>query len=202
MNNHEGPMSRLLAFAVGLALLALSGCSEYVSDYRYVPYPGMAEIPSTQPQDPPRVSALTSIIGVHYENRSEGIPFSVESRLQLTNTGAQTVVFDPSSLQLTTGSLVTFPPPVVRPPQPFALGPGQSATAVAYFPFPPGQDLDQINVDTLQLRWRVQIDGSRVGQAMNFRRAYHYYYDDGPYYGYPYPYPYVGFGGAVIIHAR
>ena len=188
-------MRRLLC----LFLLVLAGgCSQYVSDYRYAPYPGVAEIPSTQPQDPPRVSTLASIIGVHYEDHSAGIPFSVETRLQLTNNTAQTVVFDPTSLQLLTGSLVTFPPPVVRPPQPFALAPGQAATVGAYFPFAAGQSLDQINMDSLQLRWRVQLDGDRVGQAINFRRAYTYYYDEGPYWGYPYPYV----RGVVVIHGR
>jgi hypothetical protein len=145
---------------------------------------------------------MASIIGVHYEDHSAGIPFSVEARIQLTNYTAQTVVFDPTSLQLTTGSLVTFPPPLMRPPQPFALASMQSATVSAYFPFPPGQSLDQINMDSLQLRWRVQLDGDRAGQALNFHRTYTYYYDEGPYWGYPYPYPYVGFRGVVVIHGR
>jgi hypothetical protein len=187
-------MSRWLC----LVLLAfVGGCSEYAQDYRYAPRPAVAEIPATQPQDPPRVSALASVIGIHYEDRGAGIPFSVEARLQLTNDSAQTVVFDPTSLQLTTGSLVTFSPPLMRPPQPFALAPGQSATVEAYFPFPPGQDLNRTDLDSLQLRWRVQMDGNRMGQAVNFRRVYSYYYDDGPYWG---PYPYVG--GVVVIHRR
>jgi hypothetical protein len=200
-------MSRLLSLFLGLAFIALAGgCSEYVSDYHYAPYPGVSDIPSTQPQEPPQASAAASVIGIHYQNRDEGIPFSVEVRLQVTNVSAQTVVFDPSSLQLTTGSLVAFPPPLIRPPEPFGLGPNQAGIVNIYFPFPPGQDdLDRINLDSLQLRWRVQVDGRRIGQVINFHRTWNYYYDDGPYYygyPYPYPYPYVGFRGVVVIHGR
>jgi hypothetical protein len=140
-------------------------------------------------------------MGVHREDSKLAIPESIEVRLQFQNTGAQSVSFDSSTLALTSGELLNFAPPLVRPPQPLMLGPGQSAMLVAYFPFPPGRSYDNMDMETLQLRWVVQFDGHGAGQAIYFRRE-HYYYDN-PYWNAP---PYYGgwgwYGGVVIVGHR
>src|SRR5262249_40241260 len=115
--------------------------------------------------------------------------------------GSQAVAFDPRSFDLSNSELLGFPPPVVSPPEPISIVPGQPVIVQANFPFPPGFNYDSRGMDTLQLHWAIEIDGHVVPQAAEFRRMLRYYYYDplcdyGPY---PYGYPYVGVGGAVII---
>lgn len=183
-----------------LAIL-LAGCSEYVDDYQYQPRPALAQIPPAPPQQAPPVTVLASIMGVHREDSKLAIPESVEVRMQIQNTGAQSVAFDSNTFALTNGELLNFAPPSVRPPQPLTLGPGQLAMLVAYFPFPPGRSYGNMDMETLQLRWLVQFDGHSVGQVIYFRREHDYYYN--PYWNAP---PYYGgwgwYGGVVIVGHR
>jgi hypothetical protein len=192
-------MRRTILIVSGLFLTALlSGCSTYVDDYYFGPRPARAEIPATQPDQPPPVSALASIIGVHRADSQEGIPESVEVRLRVENTGANFVSFDPQSLELSDGAFVMFPRPVLRPPQAWTLPPGQMALLAAYFPFPPGKSWDSTDLQSLELRWDVQIDGHLARQVVLFNRVFPDYYYTRPYYYGPYPYV----GGVVVVRRR
>ncbi len=176
--------------------MLLGGCTTYVEGYHYLPRPAVALVPATQPSQPPPSAAIVSVIGVHREDRSAGIPESVEVRMRLENNGPETVVFDPRTMELLDGGLMEFPPPVVRPPQPVTLGPSQAVVVGAFFPFPPGHSYKNTDLESLQLRWRVQIGGSEVGQAADFRRMIRLY----NYYPYPdYGYPPYGFYGGVDV---
>ena len=124
------------------------------------------------------------------------MPTSVEVRLRIDNNGTHRINFDPRSLSLMDGSLAVFPPPIVRPPTPVVLDPTQSVILTAFFPFPPGLSYEDLDMQTLQLRWKADIDGRRVGQVVYFQRARVYYY-----YDYPPPPVFVG-GGVVIVHRR
>ena len=95
-------------------------------DFSYVPRPALADVPPNPPQTAPPVSAEASIIGVRYDDPKDAIPPSVEIRLRLDNNGPQEVDFDPTTLELSTGELVRFPPPMIRPPTPITLEAGQS----------------------------------------------------------------------------
>jgi hypothetical protein len=188
---------------VCLALSLTVGCSQYVSDVSFVPRPAVADVPPTPPQQNPPVSAMASIIGVRYDDPSEQIPPSIEVRLRIDNNGPGSVVFSPTTMELSNGELQKYSAPIIRPPDPVPLAQGQSAYVTAYFPFPPGHSYYDSDYSSLQLRWRVQIDGKIVGQGAYFHRDYPtYYYDYGPYpyWGYPAPYGYVG--GVVIVHRR
>jgi len=185
-----------------VSLLLLSGCSAYVGDYDYVPHPALAEIPPNPPDKSPPVSAFATVIGIHRADRDEDVPLSVEVRLRLENNGPHTITFDPQSMQLSTGDLLDFDPPIVRPVHIVTLAPSDAAAFDAFFPFPPRHSCDDTGLRSLQLRWREQIDGNPVGQAVSFRRIYpyHYYYGDpywGPYWGPPWFY-----GGVVIAGHR
>jgi hypothetical protein len=149
---------------------------------------------------------MASIIGVRYDDPRDQIPSSVEVRLRVDNNGPASVVFSPTTMELSNGELQRFPPAIIRPPDPVSLAQGQSAYVTAYFPFPPGHSYYDTDYSAFQLQWQVQISGKIVGQGANFRRVYTTYYDYGPYpydygpyYGYP-PYGYVG--GVVIVHRR
>ncbi len=178
-----------------LSLMLLTGCSAYVSDFQYVPHPALAEIPPAAPDKSPPVSAFATIIGVRRADAKQGIPESVEVRFRVENNGPHTVMFDPRSLELTTGDLQNFQPPVLRPIEPVTLAPTQLAMFDAFFPFPFGRSYDDTDMRSLQLRWGEKIDASPVRQIVSFRRIYpyRYYYPD-PYWGYPWFY-----GGVVIV---
>jgi hypothetical protein len=199
--------SRSLPFGVVLAplcLMFLGGCSTYVEGYHYAPRPAVALVPATQPTQPPPSGAIVSIIGVHREDRGAGIPESVEVRMRVENNGPETVVFDPRTMGLLDGGLMELPPPVLRPPQPVTLAPQQSVVVGAYFPFPPGRSYKNTDLEELQLRWRVQVGSSEIGQAADFRRMIRSYYYPYPDYGYP-PYGFyggVGLGVVIDGHRR
>jgi hypothetical protein len=193
---------------VCLGLLLIIGCSQYVSDISFVPQPAVVDAPTTQPQQgPPPASMLVSVIGVRYDDPKDAIPPSIEIRLRVDDNGPGTLVFDPMSSELSNGQLQKFPPPLVRPQELLHLLPMQSDFVTVYFPFPPGYSYDTFDISSLQLRWRLQIDGKVLGQGVNFRRAYSYYraypyYDYGPYWYYPPPPPFFFGGGVVIVHHR
>jgi hypothetical protein len=192
-------MTRLFClFATIVSLSLLAGCSDYANSFDYVPHPALVEVEPAPPDKAPPVSALASIIGVHHLDSDRELPESVEVRLRLENNGPHTVTFDPQSLQLSTGDLLEFDPPIVRPSHSVTLAPSDVAIFDGFFPFPPRRSSDSIDMRSLQLRWHVQIDGSNVGEAVSFRRTYPYRY----YYADPYPYPYWGpgyFGGGVVF---
>jgi hypothetical protein len=182
-------------------LLCVVGCSPYLDDYSYTPRPGLADVPATQPSQSPPLSAYASIIGVRIDDSRDQIPESVEVALQLNNNGPQTATFNPRSFALSDGTLTPFLPPLLTPPTSTTLAPGQSTNYTAYFPFPPGRHYDNSDLNSLQLRWSVSLDGQSTTQTVMFRRYFpSYYYNPGPYY-YGYPYPYWGpwYGGGVIV---
>jgi len=189
----------VLLAASFIALLA--GCSQYNYDYQYAPRPAIANIPSpnTQQSTPP-VAVQISVIGVRYDDSRDNIPPSVEIRLRMDNNGPNTVTFDPHSLSLVNGELMQFMPPIVQPPQAATLPPATSTVYSAFFPFPTGHSYYDIDMESLQLRWLLQLDGKKVGQIVDFHRYYNNYYYYDPYWDSP-PYYYYG-GGVVVVHRR
>jgi hypothetical protein len=194
-------MRRVIATTCTIALLVLlAGCSPYVDDYWYQPYQAQSAIPATQPDQPPVVGATASIVGIRNEDKGEGIPLSVEVRLQIDDISGQDVTFDPRTMALNTAQLIQFPSPILYPAMPAHLGPSQSAIFTAYFPFPPRLSYSNMDLNSLQLHWATLIDGRVAGQAADFRRTVRVYYYD-PYYAYPYP-PVGFYGGVVFVHRR
>ena len=185
----------------GLMLMGVVGCSQYDDDFQYSPRPVLAQIPATQPSGPPPVTTQVTVVGVRYNDSEHQIPPSIEIRMSMDNDSGEIVVFDPMSQRLTTGQLVNFPPPIVRPSTPVTLQPGQSAYLTSYFPFPAGSSQDNMDLSSLQMKWQLSIGPRVVGQVVNFTRVSTAYY--GPYYG-PYwyaPPPYF-VGGVVVVHRR
>jgi hypothetical protein len=194
-------MIRRLCIALSLLFIASSvGCSAYVDNYLYTPRPALAEIPPAAGEQSPPLTASVSIIGIRRYDSYIHLPTSVEVRLRLDNNGTHKVYFDPKSLSLTDGSLASFPPPILQPPDPVTLDPMQSTTLSAFFPFPPGLSYDDMDMQTLQLRWKSMIDTRSVGQVIYFRRVFPIYYSS--YYYYPPPPPVFFGGGVVIVHHR
>jgi hypothetical protein len=190
------PKSTLL-----LTILAiLTGCSSspYIEDYKYTPRPATARVHPANMPNADVLTAMASVIGVRREDPDQRIPESVEVRLRLDNTGSEQASFDASSMELLTGELVKFRVPMFRAPTPITLEPLQSTTLTALFPIPDNAG----EMQSLILRWVVQVKGQPVSQTLNFQRVYasSYYYD--PYWA---PYTYTGYptpfwyGGVVVI---
>jgi hypothetical protein len=190
-------MVRIAAVILSVfCLMAVIGCSQYDEDYQYSPRPVTAQIPATQPQDPPPVSVMATVVGVRYADEDNHLPQCVEIRMQVDNNGPDSAVFDPMSLELRNSELVRLGPSIVRPSAPITLNPAQSAYLTAYFPFPVGVAYDTMDLNSLQLRWRVQVGPRPVGQVVYFTRVWAPYYGPGPgpYWYYPPP-PVVFYGG-------
>jgi hypothetical protein len=188
-------MMRRSCIALCLLFLASAlGCSQYVDDYYYAPRPALAEIPPAPTEQSPPITASVSIIGIRNADHSIGIPESIEVRLRLDNNGTHRVSFNPKTLSLTDGSLNIFPPPILQPPDPATLAPTQSTMFSAFFPFPPGHSYDDMDMQSLQLRWTSQIDSRPIGQVVYFHRLMPVYYN----YYYPPP-AFVG-TGVVVVH--
>ena len=183
-------------------LLFIVGCSQYDQDYQYTPRPATSEIPATQPQDPPPIATMATVIGVRYDDDQDKIPPSVEIHLRIDNNGPWPALFDPMSMELSNMELARMGAPVIRPPAPISLSPGQSAYLTAYFPFPPGQSQDTMDLNSLQLRWSVQLGNRPIGQQVYFTRVWPSYYGPGPYWYPPPPPPFGFYGGVVVVHRR
>jgi len=182
-------------------LLGVVGCSQYDQDYQYSPRPALAEIPATQPQDPPPVTTNATVVGVRYADEDNHLPPCVEIRMQMDNNGSDVVTFDPMSMELRNAQLFRLGPAIVRPPTSITINPSQSAYLTAYFPFPAGASYDTMDLNSLQLRWRLQIGPRPVGQLVYFTRVWESYYGPGPGpYWYGAPPPFGWYGGVVIVH--
>jgi hypothetical protein len=191
-------MIRILGVLFGaFCLMGVIGCSQYVDGYEYTPRPALAQIPATQPNQGPPVTANVYVAGVRYEDQDNQIPPSIEIRMSVDNTGADPVWLNPQDLNLTNAQMLQFMPAIVRPPTTINIGPMQSAYITAYFPFPPGASWDNTDLSTLRLRWRMQIGPRPVAQIVYFNRVPTAYYD--PYWYAPGP-PWGYYGGVVIVH--
>ncbi len=137
-------MIRILGVLFGaFCLMGVIGCSQYVDGYEYTPRPALAQIPATQPNQGPPVTANVYVAGVRYEDQDNQIPPSIEIRMSVDNTGSDPVWLNPQDLNLTNAQMLQFMPAIVRPPTTINIGPMQSAYITAYFPFPPGDIMGQ-----------------------------------------------------------
>jgi hypothetical protein len=141
-------------------------------------------------------------LGVRYDDDQDKIPPSVEIRIRMDNNGPWPALFDPMSMELSNMELSRMGAAIVRPPTPISLAPGQSAYLTAYFPFPPGQSQDTMDLNSLQLRWSVQLGNRPIGQQVFFTRVWPSYYGGGPYWYPPPPPPFGFYGGVIVVHRR
>jgi len=158
---------------LGLVTLAGSGCAQppYEPGYRYFPQPATVDVLRRDGNHQTPLTVLVSVLGVHRADPKNDIPYSVVVRMRFENVGQSHVIFDPRSLELVTGTLRPFEPPIVRPSQTLDLTPGQRQEVTAYFPFPPHVKAENMNMRNLRLRWEVKIDGVTVPQTSIFERV-------------------------------
>jgi hypothetical protein len=191
----------LISLLVPPLLLLAGGCSVYLDGYRYLPHPGFAQSPTTQPTDQPSVTGYATVVGVRTDDADDHIPASIEVRLRVQNNSTQDVTFDPRSMQLMTGELMKFAPPILGGQQAIPLPPNGSAVVDTYFPYPVGYDAGNSDLDALQLQWQVLVAGRPGTLSVEFHRWYpRAYYD--PYWEYPPPVRFGIFGPPVVFVHR
>jgi hypothetical protein len=194
-------MKRILSLLCLLWLGSLVGCSPYVDDFDYRPHPAVAEVHSSAQSQSPAAVAMGTVIGVHVADKKLDIPESVEIRLRLENNGPEPLSFDPATMEMTSAHLQPFAPPIIHAPGTITLNSNEAATLTVFFPLPAHSEAGDL--ESLTLRWIIQIGAQKLTQRVTFQRIYpRVYYDDPywrPYYGYP---PYFWYGGVVVIHRR
>jgi len=162
-----------LALWIGLlgAIVTVGGCSgPYVSGYTYYPQPATVEVLQREGNQRSPLMVLVSVVGIHNEDRRQGIPYSVVVRMRFEVVGQSKVTFNPASLELVTGTLRSFLRPRVTPAGVMTLSPADRSELTAYFPFPPDIGAADMNMRNLRLRWEVNIDSTPVIQSVVFER--------------------------------
>jgi hypothetical protein len=172
----RGRMTALtIAWTLGIAGLLLigGGCAEqpYYSGYTFNPQPAVVQVFQRGDTKAPVATVLVSIIGIRRADTDQHRPPSIDLRLRFENNGQVPLSFDPASLDLVTGTLFPFSRPMVSPPTPIDLAPGQRAEASASFPFPPNTTPDRLNLNNLRLRWVVRVSNYPVSQTALFERV-------------------------------
>jgi len=176
---------RVIRLVLVIVLVSLiGGCAQsvYVPDYTFAPQPAVVEVVRRDKAGAQPLTVLATVYGVRNADESSRLPRSVEVRLRFENNGAASVHFDPNTLDLVTGSLRGFEPPIMVPPHVLDLAPGERAAMTAYFPFP-RNDSGPLDLQNLRLRWQVKIGDEAIPQTAFFRRVERgtgYYGDSDP----------------------
>jgi hypothetical protein len=167
---------RCTSALVGVAVM-LGGCSVYNSRYVYEPRPIDIEAPRPGADDAEPARTLVTVVGVRRADDKTQLPACVEVRLRVENTSPFSVAFDPESLVLFSAGLERFSNPIVRPEAPITIEPAGSAVVEAFFPFPEGRTLGELDLSGLNLRWSLQVGGQPVTSSASFVRLPNAYYD-------------------------
>ncbi len=175
-------------------LLLLCGCSTYDSLYQFRPRPVVATVRVTQTE---QVAArvLVSVVGVR--NAKDGRPEEIEARLRVENLAAEEVALAPDHLRLVTAGLDEMRVRTATPVGGVRTQTGAASELTAYFPFPGDGSADDFDLDGLDLRWTLVVDGKDVVGSASFSRAYEvlYAYPPYPWYGGWYGWGGYGWGG-------
>jgi hypothetical protein len=166
-------MKRLLTGLVAAALCA-GGCSTYDHRYVYEPSPAdvaLGEIP---------LHALVTVLGLRRADADEGIPSSIDLRMELENTGSEPVTLHPAALALYAADLTRFADPEVEPAGPVEIEPQGTALVEARFAFPGGLEAGDVDLSGLRLRWTVDTTGGTVTAGCGFTQRPNAYYDRYP----------------------
>ena len=169
----------------------LVGCSAYDSRFQFAPKPAEVVAYAGETAGDPGVRTLASILGLRNPPLASSQPAVIELAVRIENQTDKPVTFDPAGFQLVSGDLRDFAAPTLAAggAGPIGIDPKQTWSAVMRFAFPPGVRKDDVNLDGLNLRWALTVDGKTTTHSVSFtRRIVRSYYDDRwhsmPYYYY------------------
>jgi hypothetical protein len=169
-------MKRLLTGLVAASVCA-GGCSTY--DHRYVYEPSPADVETDVGEGSP-LHALVTVLGLRRADADEGIPSSIDLRMELENAGSEPVTLEPAALALYAADLTRFADPEVEPAGPVEIAPQGTALVEARFAFPEGRDAGDVDLSGLRLRWTVDTPGGTVTAGCGFTQRPNAYYDRYP----------------------
>ncbi len=161
---------RIAGFLLCAALLAAgpAACSTYLAGYDYVPRPVDVELA-------PGSRVLVTVPGVRRAGKAglEAVDgAAVEVQLQVDHGGPGVLVLGAEGLELTGGNLVRLEGPVTDPAAGLRVERGESARLVAFFTLPGREGGATADLDGLNLRITVEIDGQRVTRSATFTERY------------------------------
>lgn len=166
---------------LGLAVaLLLAGCAT-VSLPRY--RPSFSEV-GIRTDHAAGAQMLVSLVAVPADEKTEA-PAGLEARIRLDNHADATARIDPESLDLVEANLASFPEPWVSPSGGLEVKPGGEGMLTARFPYPAQENADSDALESVHLRWKVDIGGNSYARGITFQRRE----SSVVYYSYPYPYP-------------
>lgn len=164
----------------------------YISAYQYTPEIQEVTVFSSDTQNAEAARVLVSVVGVSRGDDESGIPPAVEIRLRFENHSAGAIAVNPAECRLFAADLREFPPPSAEPDGTIELEPGESVVITVRFPFPGGEIPGRFDLDGLNVRWSIQIDGVDRAQSATFNRLREMHYNS---YERPFPSSRISVGG-------
>lgn len=170
---------------LGVSAFSLAGCSVYDGRYQFTPKPAEVVVYSKDQNQSSGVRTLVSVIGVRRAQKDKGEPASVEVAVRVENQTGKPIVFVPTRLQLIAGDLNEFGPPQLSSADQVQIDPEKSWSSHVRFAFPTEVARDRVDLDGLNLKWTVVIEGHLTTSSVSFTRRV-VYSDGGYWYGGPY----------------
>ena len=127
--------------------------------------------------------ALLSVVSLKTNELTD--TYELEIRMRAENQGNWPFRIQTRTMTLLTADLKAFGPPRAEPSPDPLIPPGEQSTVSLFFPVP--AETDELNIDSLNLRWTLEVSGFEISNSANFERKREYYYQ--PVHVYPY-YPY------------
>lgn len=159
-----------LAFV--LALASLAGCASTRLGLDYEPTPAELVLHAADESAEPLARVLVSIIEARRTGADHKGPWELLARMRLENLGAESVRLLPDELLLVDGELNAFGTVVLAElPHPLARGEADQIDLV--FPMPGGMAPAELDLDGLNLRCPLEVDGKRLVLGASFTRVYH-----------------------------
>ena len=152
--------------ALTLLLLA-AGCASTWHPHSFLPAP--LEVP-VGIEGEAQASVLLTVLGIRRASTGAGTPTQVEVLLQVENLSETVVYLERGSLSLVTSDLVAFSAPRVEPATSAPLARGEQALFEVSFPLPPGEQLDDLDLRGIHLKWTLDFEGRRVTTGVTFDR--------------------------------
>lgn len=156
----------------GLLVLALlaTACASTRMDLDYDPAPAELILKGTGGESDPVARVLISLVEARRAGPERTGDWELVAHLRVENDRADSVIVRAGEMLLVDGELREFGAAILAElPSPVERGAARQFTAV--FPFPEGREPSQIDLDGLNLRCPLDVDGRRIVLAATFQRV-------------------------------
>ena len=164
-------MTSLPLRLVALALVSLlAGCATSRLGLDYEPTPAELVLHGPDENSEPLARVLVSVVEARRTGKDGKGPWELLVRMRLENLAATSVRLLPDELLLVDGELNAFGSVVLTDlPQPLVRG--EASQFELLFPLPGGTEPKDLDLDGLNLRCPLEIDGKRLVLGASFTRV-------------------------------